>query len=117
MNRKLLAIAAHGSEAEALNSIVKMTEAERHAAVVILRDVEESIIKFRARLKDLASFYTRENAENFNAFFTNELNSIYYRVEFATVHGQPSLCFKRGSSTYELIRGSWAGKLDFDWPA
>jgi hypothetical protein len=32
--------------------------------VIILRDVEESIHKFRRRLKDLASFYTRENAEN-----------------------------------------------------
>jgi hypothetical protein len=101
----------------AQNSIVKMTEAERHAAVVILRDVEESIIKFRARLKDLASFDTRENAENFNAFFTSELNNIYYRVEFTTIQGQPSLRFKRGSSTYELVRWSWAGKLNFDWPA
>jgi hypothetical protein len=62
MNRKLLAIAAHGSEAEALNFIVKMTERERHVAVIILRDVEESIQKFRTRLKDLASFYSRENA-------------------------------------------------------
>lgn len=85
MNRKLLAIAAHGSEAEALNFIVTMTEKERHAAVVILRDVDESIFKFRVRLKDLASFFTRENAENFNAFFTHELNSIFYRVEFTTL--------------------------------
>jgi hypothetical protein len=117
MNRKLLAIAAHGSEAEALNFIVKMTERERHVAVIILRDVEESIHKFRTRLKDLASFYTRENAENFNAFFTNELNNIYYKVEFATIRGQPRLTFKRGGSTYELQRGSWADKLDFNWPS
>jgi hypothetical protein len=116
INRKLLAIAAHGSEAEALNFIVKMTERERHVAVVILRDVEESIHKFKARLKDLASFYTRENAENFNTFFTNELNNIYYKVEFATLRGQPRLTFKRGGSTYELLRGSWADKLDFNWP-
>jgi hypothetical protein len=116
MNRKLLAIAAHGSEAEALNFIVTMTEKERHAAVVILRDVDESIFKFRVRLKDLASFFTRENAENFNAFFTHQLNSIYYRVEFTTIRGQPSLRFRRGGSTYDLIRGSWADKLDFNWP-
>jgi hypothetical protein len=116
MNRKLLAIATHGSEAEALNFIVTMTDKERHIAVVILRDVEEGIIKFKSRLKDLALFFTRENAENFNAFFTNELNSIYYRVEFTTIRGQPSLRFKRGSSTYDLIRGSWAEKLDFNWP-
>jgi hypothetical protein len=115
MNRKLLAIAGHGSEAEALNFIVTMTDKERHAAVVILRDVEESIQKFRMRLFDLASFYTRENAENFNAFFTSELNSIYYKVEFATIHGQPRVTFKRGGSTYELQRGSWADKLGFNW--
>jgi hypothetical protein len=94
-----------------------MTEKERHVAVVILRDVEKSIHKFRMRLKDLASFYTRENAENFNAFFTSELNNIYYKVEFATIRGQPRLTFKRGGSTYELQRGSWADKLDFNWPS
>jgi hypothetical protein len=116
MNRKLLAIAAHGSEAEALDSIVKMTENERHAAVVILRDVDESIEKFRMRLYDLASFYTRENAQNFNAFFTSELNNIYYKVEFDNIRGQPRLTFKRGGSRYELHRGSWAFKLEFDWP-
>jgi hypothetical protein len=116
MKRKLLAIAAHGSEDEALNSIVKMTENERHVAVVILRDVDESIHKFRMRLFDLASFYTRENARNFNAFFTSELNNIYYKVEFVNVRGQPRLTFKRGGSTYELHRGSWADKLDFSWP-
>jgi len=67
-------------------------------------------------LKDLASFYTRENAENFNAFFTHEFNNIYYTVEFANVGGQPRLTFKGGGSTYELDRGSWADKLDFNWP-
>jgi hypothetical protein len=105
------------SEYEALNSIVKMTEKERHVAVVILRDVEKSIHKFRMRLKDLASFYTRENAENFNAVFTSKLNNIYYKVEFATIRGQPRLTFNRGGSTYELQRGSWADKLDFNWPS
>jgi hypothetical protein len=97
-----------------LNSIVKMTENERHAAVVILRDVDKSIHKFRMRLFDLVSFYTRENAVNFNAFFTSELNNIYYKVEFDNVRGQPRLTFKRGGSTYELHRGSWAYKLDFN---
>jgi hypothetical protein len=116
MNRKLLAIAVHGSEADAMNFIITMTEKERHVAVVILRDVEESIQKFRMRLFDLASFYTSANAENFNAFFTSELNNIYYKVEFSTVHGQPRLAFKRGGSTYELLRGSWADKIDFKWP-
>jgi hypothetical protein len=116
MHRKLMAIAVHGSEAEALESIVKMTEKERHAAVVILRDVEESIQKFRMRLYDLASFYTRENAQNFDAFFTSELNNIYYKVEFDNVRGQPRLTFKRGGSRYELHRGSWAYKLEFNWP-
>jgi hypothetical protein len=93
-----------------------MTEKQRHAAVVILRDVEESIAKFKARLQDLASFYTRENAEKFNKFFTHDLNSIYYRVEFTSVRSQPTLRFKKGASAYDLIRGSWADKLEFDWP-
>jgi hypothetical protein len=116
MNRKLLAIAAHGSEAEAINFIVTMSDKERHVAVVILRDVEESIHKFRMRLFDLASFYTRENAEKFNAFFTSEFNNIYYKVDFAIIRGQPRLTFKRGASTYELLRGTWAERLDWKWP-
>ena len=107
---------APGRRGEALDSIVKMTERERHVAVVILKDVDESIEKFRARLKDLAAFYTRENAENFNSFFTHELNNIYYKVEFSTIRGQPRLTFKRGGNTYELQRGSWADKLGWSWP-
>jgi hypothetical protein len=116
MQRKLTAIAAHGSEAEAMDSIVKMTENERHAAVVMLRDVDESIEKFRARLLELASFYTRQNAMSFNAFFTSELNNIYYKVAFELIRELPTLTFKRGSSTYELQRGSWANKLGWKWP-
>jgi hypothetical protein len=99
-----------------LEFIVEMTEKQRHAAVVILRDVEDSVSKLRARLKDLASFYTRENAGNLNKFFTHELNSIYYRVELTTLRSQPTLRFKRGNGVYDLVRGSWANKLDFDWP-
>lgn len=52
------------------------------------------------RLQDLASFYTRENAENFNAFFTSELNNIYYKVEFATIRGQPKLTFNRAEAAH-----------------
>jgi hypothetical protein len=48
--------------------------------------------------------------------FTSELNNIYYKVEFVNVRGQPRLTFKRGGSTYEVHRGSWADKLDFSWP-
>ena len=85
-----------------------MTEKERHAAVVILGSVEDGIVKFKERLKDLAGFYTRQNAESFNKFFTHDLNSIYYRVEFETLRGEPTLRFKKGTSTYDLTRGSWA---------
>jgi hypothetical protein len=94
-----------------------MTEKQRHAAVVILRDVEASIAKFRARLRDLANFYTRDNAENLHKFFTHPLNSIYYRVELTSVRGQPTIRFKKGNGVHDLVRGSWATKLDFDWAA
>jgi hypothetical protein len=93
-----------------------MNEKQLHAAVVILRDVEDNMAKLRAHLKDLAAFYTRENAENLNTFFTDELNSIYYRVELVTIRSQPTMRFKKGNEVYDLVRGSWATKLDFDWP-
>ncbi|MDA9441635.1 hypothetical protein XH98_21610 [Bradyrhizobium sp. CCBAU 51745] len=109
-------MAASSYGQEALDFICSMTERQRHAAVVILRDVEDNVAKLRARLKDLASFYTRENAENLNKFFTHQLNSIYYRVELTSVRSQPTLRFKRGNGVYDLVRGSWATKLDFDWP-
>ncbi|MDI2060636.1 hypothetical protein, partial [Bradyrhizobium sp. Mp19] len=71
---------------------------------------------FKARLLDLTYFYTRQNADRLGQFFTHELNSIYYKVEYTTVRGQPTLRFKKGASHYDLIRGSWAEKLEFDWP-
>jgi hypothetical protein len=58
-----------------------MTEQQRHAAVVILRDAEAKLVKFKERLLDLALFFTRANADKFNRFFTHDLNSIYYKVE------------------------------------
>jgi hypothetical protein len=112
-----MSVAANAYDQDALEFIVGMSEKQRHAAVVILRDVEESTVKFKARLQDLASFYTRENAEKFNKFFTHKLNSLYYRVEYTSVRSQPTLKFRRGTSTYDLVRGSWAEKLNFDWPS
>jgi hypothetical protein len=117
IHRKLMSVAANAYDQDALEFIVGMSEKQRHAAVVVLRDVEESTVKFKARLQDLASFYTRENAEMFNKFFTHALNSLYYRVEYTSVRSQPTLRFKRGASTYDLIRGSWADRLNFNWPS
>ncbi|WP_156434887.1 hypothetical protein [Bradyrhizobium lablabi] len=57
-------------------------------------------------------FYTRDNAEKFNKFFAHDLNSVYYRVEYTTTRSQPTLRFKKGASHHDLIRGSWAEKLD-----
>jgi hypothetical protein len=116
IHRMLVSVAANSYGQDALEFIVEMTEKQRHAAVVILRNVEDSVAKLRARLKDLASFYTRENTENLNRFFTHELNSIYYQVELVTLRGQPALRFKKGKAAYDLVRGSWANKLDFSWP-
>ncbi|MBR1155185.1 hypothetical protein [Bradyrhizobium sp. JYMT SZCCT0428] len=116
IHRSLMSVAANAYDQTALDFICGMDEKQRHAAVVILQDVEDSIVKFKARLQDLASFYSRENAEKFNRFFTHDLNSVYYRVEYTTTRGQPTLSFKKGASHYDLVRGSWAEKLEFDWP-
>jgi hypothetical protein len=117
INRSLTSVAANSYGQDPLEFICSMTEKQRHAAVVILRDVEASIAKFRARLRDLANFYTRDNAENLHKFFTHPLNSIYYRVELTSVRGQPTIRFKKGNGVHDLVRGSWATKLDFDWAA
>ncbi len=115
IRRQLESLASKGAE-EVLEFIVQMTEKERHAAVVILEDAESNMTKFLNRLRDLASFYTRENAANFDRFFTHQLNNVYFKVELTSVRSQPTLRFKRGPSTYDLTRGSWANKLDFAWP-
>ncbi|WP_440639447.1 hypothetical protein ACSHT2_34065 [Bradyrhizobium sp. PUT101] len=117
IHRSLTSVAADSYSQEALDFICEMSEKQRHAAVVILQDVEAKIVKFKERLRDLSLFYTRQNADRFHGFFTHELNSIYYKVEYTTVRGQPTLRFKKGASNYDLIRGSWADKLDFDWPS
>lgn len=116
MHRMLLSVASDSYSQDALNFIVGMSENQRHAAVVILRDAEERIVKFKARLQDLASFYTAENAQTLHEFFTHDLNRLYFRVEFSNGRDGPTLKFKRGASIYTLIRGTWANKLEFDWP-
>ncbi|KRR25286.1 hypothetical protein CQ14_09790 [Bradyrhizobium lablabi] len=55
IHRKLMSVAANAYDEDALEFICDMNEKQRQAAVVILKDVEESIIKFKARLQDLAS--------------------------------------------------------------
>lgn len=116
IHRSLTSVAANSYGQEALDFICDMSEKQRHAAVVILQSAEESMVKFKARLSDLSLFFTRQNADKLNRFFTHDLNSIYYKVEYTTVRGQPTLRFKKGVSNYDLIRGSWADKLEFDWP-
>ncbi|MFQ3456941.1 hypothetical protein PMN64_27025 [Bradyrhizobium sp. UFLA01-814] len=117
IHRSLVSVASDSYGQDALNFIVGMSEKQRHAAVVILRDAEAKIVRFKDRLQDLALFYTRTNAEKFNQFFTHDLNSIYYKVEYISVRSQPTLRFKKGASHYDLIRGSWADKIDFSWPS
>lgn len=116
IHRALLSVAAGSYSQEPLEFIVGMTEKQRTAAVVILRNAEEGMVKFKARLEDLASFYTRENAEKLHRYFTHDLNSVHFKVEFSNNRDGPTLKFKRGASIYELVRGSWAEKLGFDWP-
>jgi hypothetical protein len=57
------------------------------------------------------------NAKKLDQFFTDKLNSVYYRVEFTNYRSGPVLTFKRGSNTDDLVRGSWPEKLGFDWPS
>ncbi|WP_246918254.1 hypothetical protein [Bradyrhizobium sp. SHOUNA76] len=116
IHRSLISVASDSYGQDALDFIVGMSVQQRHAAVVILRDAEAKIVRFKERLQDLALFFTRANADKLNRFFTHDLNSIYYKVEYTTVRGQPTLRFKKSASTYDLIRGSWAEKLEFDWP-
>lgn len=115
--RAFTSVASDSYGQDALDFIVSMSEAQRHAAVVILRDAEAKTRRFKDRLQDLVLFFTRTNADKLNSFFTHDLNSIYYKVEYTTVRGQPTLRFKKGASNYDLIRGSWADKLEFDWPS
>lgn len=117
IHRSFTSVASDSYGQDALDFIVSMTEAQRHAAVVILRDAEAKTARFKERLQDLALFFTRSNADKLNRFFAHDLNSIYYKVEYTTVRGQPTLRFKKGASNYDLIRGSWADKLEFDWPS
>jgi hypothetical protein len=120
--RQLDSVHAEGvaTEEDALEFIVGMTEAERRAAVSILRDhVDSGIVKFVERLRDLAAFFCRENGEMFHAFFTHPLNSIYFRVDYEIVRSLPRLVFSRGSARsnrYIVTSNTWAKKLDFEWP-
>lgn len=115
--QRWLASAAAGSYGQdVLEFICSMSEKQRHAAVVILKTADEKLFKLRNRMKDLASFFTPENALSFNAFYTHDLNSLFYRVEYTTIRGEPTLRFRKGASFYDVTRGSWAEKLDFEWP-
>lgn len=116
IQRKLASVAPNGYGDEALYFIAAMSDQERNVSVIILQEVEELVATFRHKLKDLGSFYTRENAESLNRFYAHDLNPLYYRVELTSVRSQPTLRFKKGTSNYDLVRESWATKLDFDWP-
>ncbi|MGM4991282.1 hypothetical protein [Tardiphaga sp. 841_E9_N1_2] len=116
IHRSLVSVASNSYGQEPLDFICAMTDKQRHAAVVILQSVEDSIVKFKARLQDLALFITPENADKFNRYFTHELNSLYFRVDYTNGGDGPALKFKRGASIYSMVRGSWAGKLEFEWP-
>ncbi|WP_338823006.1 MULTISPECIES: hypothetical protein [Bradyrhizobium] len=116
IHRKLASVAPDGYGDEALYFIADMSVQERNVAVIILQDVEELLAVFRHKLKDLASCYTRANAENLNQFFTRDLNSIYYKVELTSVRSRPTMWFKKGGGFSDLILESWANKLDFEWP-
>lgn len=108
------------TEEDALEFICRMSDAEKRAAVAVLRDlVDPGVVKFADRLKDLAAFFCRENGEMFHAFFTSPLNTVYFSVEYEVVRGSKRLVFSRGSSRenrHIITLPSWPAKLDFRWP-
>lgn len=114
--RQISSIDTVTDEAEVIDLICRVTDAQRHAAVAILRNVDAGVKKFTDRLEAFLQFFTRSNAEKLNAYGTSEHNSVYFTAQFETIHARPKMTLKFKGHPCVLQPSPCCYTIDTAWP-
>jgi hypothetical protein len=114
--RILSSLDATPTEEQALEFIVSMSEAQRRAAVAIIKAIDASYAKFVAKLKDFGSFFTRENIALINAYGTHQSNPLRIEARYEMLRGVPRVSIQRWSERCQLLIGRQLYDVNFEWP-
>lgn len=115
--RQLSSIDSVDDDEQVLDFIVSITPKQRGAAVAIMETVDDNVEKLLARLRNLLSFFTRENAEQLSAYGTSPHNSLPFTAKFGPMHGRPCMVIEQGKEKCVMHVGNDCQDFSFRWPA
>ena len=114
--RRQTSLHATHTEEDAMNFIVKMTEAERRAAVAIIEGIDTYYGRFIAKLRDFSDFFTKENIELIHGYGSHRLNPLRMEAKYETIRGQPRVVMQHWNEKCQLLIGQQLYDYYFAWP-
>jgi hypothetical protein len=114
--RRLEAITTFPTEEARVNFICGMSDAERTAAVAILKGADDGAAKFSRNLNEFVSFFTPENVALLNRFGNHPHNPAGFGARFDYIHGRPRLTIHHGKTNCFLQMESDCHDFRFHWP-
>jgi hypothetical protein len=102
---------------EILYFIADMAPRERLAAVANCQMIDTYYEKFRSRIVDFTSFWSRDNVARLHAYGTSPLNHFTFEAEYRSVNGRPLIVMRHGREELRVIPGDRLNDLERDWTA
>jgi hypothetical protein len=94
-----------GDEEAALDFIVTLNAATRAAAMAIMQSLDNRWLKFSARIKDFAAFWSAENMRRLNAYGTSPFSPISFEARRSVIGGRSfAIISHEGVELRALIR-------------
>lgn len=114
--RILFSLEETPTEERALDFIVSMSEAQRRAAVAIVRSIDSAYKKLVVKLEDFGNFFARENIKLINSYGTHPSNPFHIEAKYETLRGQPRITLQHRGERCQLLIGSQLYDTKLEWP-
>ncbi|WP_018407666.1 hypothetical protein [Methylocystis rosea] len=104
-----------GDEADAIDFIAEMTDAERHATVASLQLADKNYVRFAERVKDCLAFFSPENIERLNRFGTSTFNHQPFSATISTAGKRRIVKLRDPHGACVIIINTDILNFDYSW--
>lgn len=104
-----------GDEEAAIEFIVKLTTAERTAAVAICQSLDSRFTKFTSRIQDFRTFWSAENIDRLNRYGTSPFNGFPFEARRTVMHGRPVVSIRQGRIEFRSVISTKLDDLAREW--
>jgi hypothetical protein len=115
LGRVLASLESGSTEESALEFIVELNDKQRHAASVLLQDVDKRYPKILRRLADFAVFFSPASIKLLNSYGQHPLNPFRFEAERGTLAGQARVTFRCHKQECTIVIAPQIHNIDFAW--